>query len=497
MFNDEAQDPVCFVSSWKTKRSVQDSSAQTSEILTNEADTQAVSKADIMIQTEKEDEKTAMVLQEDDSQELMDFLLKVYPIVTSELQANTRSHAFDGYEVDWEEKSSSVQCLHSLTHAALEDKLEVTCLSWNPTGAVLAVAYGRYDHQDWCTHKSALCTWNLDRRSLNSNKADLAIDVPSCLMSVAFHPVIPSLIVGGTFNGDVYVYDIGREDDTFIAWSGVGDNSHKDPVSQVIWLNESTSKDKKYKIMSAGGDGKILLWRLSLSSKHLKLLSAFVVQTDNIPRSLRVSKARGDSMVGVTCLSFSHEDQTTFIAGSEGGGVFKCSLNATGTAASEDIHSVPVHSPVTFAFHPYLGPLHSISCSPHHRNLFLTSGTDTISLYNMLQSKPVLSIEPSTGYLYSVRWSYTRPVVFAVASANGKILIYDLKTNRINPVLTLEGCSSGSSVFAAEFNPVRKHLLASGNGRGEVKVWKLNDDLVSRKPRDEEVLEGLAVLQVD
>lgn len=496
MFSDENQEPVSFASSWKTKRSVHDGSSQTSEILTNEADTQVLSKSDVMVQTDKEDEKTVTVLH-DDSQELMDFLLNVYPVMTAQLQANTRSHAFDGYEVDWEEKSKSVQCLHSLTHAALEEKLEVTCLSWNPTGAVLAVAYGRYDHQDWCTHKSSLCTWNLDRRSLNTNKADLVIDVPSCLMSIAFHPVVPSLIVGGTFNGDVYVYDIGREDDTVIAWSGVGENSHKDPISQVVWLNESSSKEKKYKIMSAGGDGKILIWRLSLASKKLKLLSLFVVQTDNIPRSLRVSKARGDSMVGVTCLSFSNEDKTTFIAGSEGGGVFKCSLSAATTTAPEDIQSVPSQSPVTFAYHPYHGPLHSVACALHHRNLFLTSGMDTINLYNMLQSKPALTIEPSTGYLYSVRWSYTRPVVFAATSANGKVLLYDLKTNRINPVMVLDGCSQGSCVFAAEFNPVRKHLLASGNGRGEVKVWKLNDELVTRKPRDSEMLESLAMLQVD
>ena len=30
-----------------------------------------------------------------------------------------------------------------------------------------------------------------------------------------------------------------------------------------------------------------------------------------------------------------------------------------------------------------------------------------------------------------------------------------------------------------------------------MKVWKLNDDLVSHKPRDEDVLESLAVLHVD
>ena len=54
---------------------------------------------------------------------------------------------------------------------------------------------------------------------------------------------------------------------------------------------------------------------------------------------------------------------------------------------TEDIKSVAVHSPVTFAFHPYLGPIHSVCCSPHHRNLFLTAGADTIRLYNMLQVK--------------------------------------------------------------------------------------------------------------
>lgn len=28
-----------------------------------------------------------------------------------------------------------------------------TGLSWNSTGSVLAVSYGKLDHQDWCAHK--------------------------------------------------------------------------------------------------------------------------------------------------------------------------------------------------------------------------------------------------------------------------------------------------------------------------------------------------------
>ena len=44
------------------------------------------------------------------------------------------------------------------------------------------------------------------------------------------------LLSKGSFihTGAVYVYDIGKEDDTLIASSGVGENAHKDPISQVL-----------------------------------------------------------------------------------------------------------------------------------------------------------------------------------------------------------------------------------------------------------------------
>ena len=48
--------------------------------------------------------------------------------------------------------------------------------------------------------------------------------------------------------------------------------------------------------------------------------------------------------------------------------------------------SVPLRSPVTFAFSPHFGPVFSVDCSPYHRNLFLTCGTDaSVRLYSMLQ----------------------------------------------------------------------------------------------------------------
>ena len=52
------------------------------------------------------------------------------------------------------------------------------------------------------------------------------------------------------------------------------------------------------KILSISGDGKILVWQMSPGSHDLKLVSGFLLQTDSVPRSMRLSKARGDTEMG-------------------------------------------------------------------------------------------------------------------------------------------------------------------------------------------------------
>lgn len=62
MFSDEAQEAVEFLSSWKTQRSVKDGFAQTSEIITYEANVQSVHKVNQEVQTEEdEDDKRKLI----------------------------------------------------------------------------------------------------------------------------------------------------------------------------------------------------------------------------------------------------------------------------------------------------------------------------------------------------------------------------------------------------------------------------------------------------
>lgn len=496
MFSDEAQEAVEFHSSWKSERSLKDAVAQTSEIITYEADVQTVHKVDQEVQTEEEeDEKGKLVfLCEEENQNLVNFILRVYPELSRQLQANTTSHAFDGFEVSVDEATSSVSCTHTLMNAVLaEEELQVTGLSWNSTGSVIAASYGRFDHEHWCTHKSALCTWNIDRRSIDPNKPDASIDLSSCLMCITFHPKLPSVIAGGTFNGEIQVWDTGREDETVIATSGMGSDSHREPVTKVLWSLDPSSKASKYQILSISGDGKVLVWQMSPGSRDLKLVSGFLLQTDSVPRSIRLSKARGDTEMGVTSMSFSHEDRNLFVLGSEAGGVFKCSMTSRGPPLTNAYSSVPLRSPVTFSFSPHFGPVFSVDCSPYHRNLFLTCGTDaSVRLYSMLQSKPLFSVEPGAGYLFRVRWSPSRALVFSVVTADGRLLIYDLKVNRVNPVVTLEVTANKSPVYSLEYNIQRRQTVATGDSQGRIKIWRLSDDLTTQSAREEEFLAAIA-----
>lgn len=163
-------------------------------------------------------------------------------------------------------------------------------------------------------------------------------------------------------------------------------------------------------------------------------------------------QARGSNSVGVTALALSPSDLDTFLVGSEGGLLLRCSFSSQKLATVLlESQSLPLRAPAVFSFRPSSGPIHSIHCSPFHRwtqdsahwattivyvlklsmllssvlfsfrNLFLSAGTDGMAhLYSLLQTNPLLSLRVSESHAFEVQWSPTRPLVFAAATGQGK-----------------------------------------------------------------------------
>lgn len=52
-------------------------------------------------------------------------------------------------------------------------------------------------------------------------------------MCVAFHPMHPAMVAGGTFNGDIHMWNTSAEGDPLLASSRLSELGHKEPVAKV------------------------------------------------------------------------------------------------------------------------------------------------------------------------------------------------------------------------------------------------------------------------
>ncbi|NXG72579.1 WDR34 protein, partial [Baryphthengus martii] len=490
-------------------------SCQTGQISTAETAVQSHRSRDAAVQADQSKDAVQDFQQEvqADYPSLLAFLQRVEDAVIKELNKNWKSRAFDGFEVNWTDQNETVLCLHTLSYPQARDqKLQVTSVSWNATGSVVACSYGRLDSGDWSTEKSYVCTWNLDRKGLNPLRPDLVVDVPSSVMSLAFHPSQPSLIAGGLFSGELVVWDTSRREDPVIWRTGMTDDTHTDPVYQVNWLPDAKRRSPG-RLLSVSTDGRILVWREERDGR-LALAEGFAVVAQQIPRGAQLKKfTRGEAAVGVTSLSFSHFDPCMFVVGVEGGYALKCSTAARTLAPHRPGSSVPLRAPAELAFSPHGGPIYSVSCSPFHRNLFLSCGTDgQVHLHSLLQAQPLISLQLSKRYLFCVRWSPVRPLVFAAASGEGKyspaakykirchkrscfvgdVHLFDFGKSSRKPAVSIKQATGECPVYCLEFNSRHTRLLAAGDATGTVKVWQLSSDFTEQGPREMNHLEQLA-----
>ncbi|CAJ1071005.1 LOW QUALITY PROTEIN: WD repeat-containing protein 34 [Xyrichtys novacula] len=499
MFTDEALDAVEIESLWrKSQQSAQESrGCQTRAVHSTEAEVQTVSSTTSWTQTEQtQHQDTEQLLQqiqeEPEPPGLKDFLLRVEDLVVRELVKNARSHAFDGFQVNWEEQSNHVSCLHRLHHPNAQERgLHVTSVSWSCTGSVIACAYGRIDDGDWSTEKSYVCTWNLNRHSLNPKQADLVIDVPTAVTALCCHPQHPALIAGGLYTGEVVVWDTSQTQDPVLVQTGMSADSHREPVYQVSWV--PLQKKGEFGVLSASSRGQVLLWSVDFDQTVFVLNAAYTLLRQQVPHSSSY-KTRGSSTVGVTSLALSPWDSDTFLVGSEGGLLLRCSFSSqTPAAAPSEGQSVTPRAPAVFSFKPLSGPVHSIHYSPFHRNLFVSAGTGGLAhLHSLLQADPLLSLRVSDSYVFQVQWSPTRPLVFAAATGQGEVQIFDLGRRSLRPAATIEEGGAEHAATCLSFNHKNPQLLAVGKTDGTVTVWQLSTDLTEQNPRESSQLEQIA-----
>ena len=111
--------------------------------------------------------------------------------------------------------------------------------------------------------------------------------------------------------------------------------------------------------------------------------------------------------------------------------------------------------------------------------------------------------------LSGVRFSPFRPLVFAVATTDGTIFIFDLKENMSMPVVTLSlsqannapeddkkrnasaAKSSNVPLIGLAFNHKQRDLLSACDWYGRVHIWKLSWKLCNKQNDEQQLLDDL------
>jgi WD repeat-containing protein 34 len=144
----------------------------------------------------------------------------------------------------------------------------------------------------------------------------MVIEVSNCVTEVAFHPSDPTMLAGGTMNGEIYLWNIAHEDDPQIAVSAVDEFFHREAIKKLIWVKQESlmSMAIKWSLVSTATDGKVLVWR----------------QQDKLRFPVKghmLSSKRGDATVGGTAMDkIQRLEDNTYLVGTEGGAVFKYNI---------------------------------------------------------------------------------------------------------------------------------------------------------------------------
>jgi dynein intermediate chain len=246
----------------------------------------------------------------------------------------------------------------------------------------------------------------------------------SDVLSVAFSPFHPNLVVGGTYSGQILLWDT-RSKQLPVLKTPLSAAGHTHPIYSLSLVGTQNA----HNLVSASTDGTVCSWVLDMLARPQETLEL-----------VHPGHAKTDE-VSVTSLAFPANETGTFWVGTEEGNVFSANRHdrasaKAGLVQSETYrgHSGPV---MGLDFHPLVGPV-------DFSDLFLSCGVDwTVRLWRAKGQQqqsaaaavpsqgvqtitPVHTFEENDDYVFDVKWHPQHPAVFGSVDGAGKFDFWNL-----------------------------------------------------------------------
>ncbi|VDI22901.1 Hypothetical predicted protein [Mytilus galloprovincialis] len=334
-----------------------------------------------------------------------------------------------------------------------------TSLDWSKQHPELLLASYNTNEDSPHDPDGVALIWNM---KFKKQTPEYVFHCQSAIMSSCFAEFHPNLIVGGTYSGQIVLWDNRVNKRTPIQRTPLSAAAHTHPVYCVNVVGTQNA----HNLISVSTDGKMCSWSLDMLAQP----------QDSMELHFKQSKS-----VAVTCFSFLSGDVNNFVVGSE-----ECTVyTACRHGRSVDLGRGESKAGISEGFEGHHGPITGIDChkvpgqidfSPY----FLTSSFDwTIKLWSIKEQKFLHSFEDNSDYIYDVKWSPTHPALFASADGNGKLDLWNLNNDTEVPTTSIT-IDNNACLNHVRWHETGSHI-AAGDDIGRIHLYDVAETVAAPK----------------
>ncbi|WVQ74361.1 hypothetical protein IAR50_003961 [Cryptococcus sp. DSM 104548] len=404
-----------------------------------------------------------------------------------------KDYTIGGDDTSDESEGSQVKLFCTFSDERWTNGRSVTDVDWSPKFPELSVASYNRNPSAVNDPDGIVAVWNLHLLE----RPEFVFHSPSDVLSVTFSPYHPTLIFGGSYSGQVLLWDT-RAKHLPVLKTPLSATGHTYPIYDMKMVGTQNANN----LISSSTDGLVCSWLADMLAQPQETLP------------LTMPSHNKTDEVSITTFDFPDNETSTFWIGTEEGSVYQANRYDRASAKAglniEDIyrgHAAPVTG---LHFHPGTG---SIDFS----DLFLTSSIDwTVKLWRTKASatagtakgvngtggqgskgedktvSPMHSFEEAGDYVFDVRWHPHHPAVFGSVDGTGKFDLWNINQDVEVPITSTQVSPRAINKLAWDRTPLSRKA-ALGSSDGKVYVYDIAEKLVT--PRDGEWVEMQKTVQ--
>ncbi|XP_067132730.1 cytoplasmic dynein 1 intermediate chain 2-like isoform X3 [Centruroides vittatus] len=327
----------------------------------------------------------------------------------------------------------------------------VTSFDWSSQFPELLVA--SYNNNEDSPHDpDGVClVWNM---KFKKTTPEYVFHCQSAVMSSCFAKFHPNLVIGGTYSGQIVLWDNRSNKRTPVQRSPLSAAAHTHPVYCV----QVVGTQNAHNLVSISTDGKFCSWSLDMLSAPQD--------------SMELSQQKQSRPVAVTCLTFPYGDFNNFVVGSEEGAIYTACRHGSKAGILD-------------MFEGHQGPVtgidaHTAQGQIDFSHLFLTSSFDwTVKLWSLKENKPLYSFEDNGDYVYDLAWSPIHPALFACVDGMGRLDIWNLNNDTELPTISI--ATEGNPALNRVIWTPSGHQVTIGDDMGKIWIYDVGEQLATPK----------------